>query len=291
MTSTDPEKPMSGKVCLVTGATAGIGEVTARELARLGAAVVVVGRSRPKCEETVRQIQQQTGSSAVDFLVADLSSQAEVRSLAAEFRQKYGRLDVLINNAGAFFDQRRETPDGIEMTLALNHLAYFLLTSLLLDVIKASAPARIINVSSEGHRGAVINFDDLQGQQKYGGFRAYCQSKLANLLFTFALAARLEGTRVTVNALHPGFVASNFFAGRGLLRWLVRRIASLAALSPEDGASTTIYLATSPDVAGVTGEYFEKQRPRPSSPESHNQAAGARLWEVSEKLTGLVTDP
>jgi retinol dehydrogenase 12 len=278
---------MTGKVCLVTGATAGIGHVTARELARRGATVVIVGRNRQKCEATVAEIQQQTGNSRVEFLLADLSSQADIRRLATAFRQKYGRLDVLINNAGGIFMQRRESVDGIELTLAVNHLAYFLLTNLLLDLITSSAPARIINVSSDAHRGMTLDFDDLQSKRNYRGFQAYSKSKLANLLFTFELARRLHGTGVTLNALHPGFVASNIFAGNGMVGWCIRRIASVVALSPEKGASTTIHLATAPEVAGVTGEYFVKQRVERSSPESHDDEASRRLWAISEEMTQL----
>ncbi|HEV3162544.1 MAG TPA: SDR family oxidoreductase [Isosphaeraceae bacterium] len=283
----EPDQTMAGKVCLVTGATSGIGQVTARELARLGASVVVVGRSLQKCEATVSQIRQQTGHPRVDFLVADLSSQAEVRRLASEFLRKNTRLDVLVNNAGGMFMNQQESVDGIELTLALNHLAYFLLTNLLLERLKASAPARIVNVSSEAHRGVTLDFDNLQAQGRYGGFRVYSQSKLANLLFTFELARRLEGTGVTVNALHPGFVATNIFAGNGLLGWSVRRIASLIAMSPEQGAKTSIYLAASPEVEGVTGQYFAKQKRVAPSPASLDEAAARRLWEVSEQLTGL----
>jgi retinol dehydrogenase 12 len=275
---------MDGKVCLVTGATSGIGLATAQELAGRGATVVVVGRNRQKCEATVGDIQQRTGNPAVAFLLADLSSQAEIRRLASEFRQNHDRLDVLINNAGGIFLDRRESVDGIELTFALNHMAYFLLTELLLDLTKSSAPARIINVSSEAHRGMTLDWEDLQARRSYRGFRVYSQSKLANLLFTFELARRLAGTGVTVNAMHPGFVASNIFAGNGWKGWAVRRIASLFALSPEAGARTVVYLATSPDVAGVTGQYFVKERPVQSSAASHDEEASRRLWEVSKEL-------
>jgi retinol dehydrogenase 12 len=282
---------LSGKVCLVTGATSGIGAVTARELARRGASVVIVGRSPSKCEATVRGIREQTGSAAVESLVADLSAQAEVRRLAREFRQRQPRLDVLINNAGAVFLQRRESVDGIEMTFALNHLAYFLLTNLLLDLLTASTPARVINVSSAAYEGMTLDFDDLQEGRRYRGFRAYSRSKLANLLFTFELARRLEGTGVTVNALHPGFVATNFFAGNGPVGWLMRRSAGLFAIGPEEGARTTLYLASAPEVEGITGRYFVKGRPVASSPASRDPAAALRLWQVSEEMTGLAATP
>ncbi|MDB5353482.1 MAG: dehydrogenase, short-chain alcohol dehydrogenase like protein [Planctomycetota bacterium] len=303
---------MAGKICLVTGATAGIGEVTARELARRGATVVVVGRSQERCEATVEAIRRDTGNDAVEFLRADLSSQEEVRRLAKEFLDRHDRLDVLINNAGALFATRRESVDGIEMTFALNHLAYFLLTNLLLDTIKASAPARIVNIASDAHEMVKdFDFDDPQGRSRYRRLGAdgqsklaiarytflapfahpalvqYAQSKLANLLFTYELAGRLEGTGVTVNAVHPGFVATNFTAGNGLFGWFMRRWASLLAMSPENGAKTSIYLATSPEVDGVTGQYFAKQKPIASSPASRDESAARRLWQLSEELTGL----
>ena len=280
---TEPVGTMRGNVCLVTGGTSGIGQVTAKELARRGAKVVVVGRNGGKTEQTVTDIRRATGNPEVDFLLADLSSQADVRNLAEQFQQKYSRLDVLINNAGGIFMERRESIDGIEMTFALNHLAYFLLTNLLLDTIKASAPARIINVSSEAHRGMTLNFDDLQQQNQYRGFRVYSKSKLANLLFTFELARRIEGTGVTVNALHPGFVASNIFAGNGWVGWTVRRIASVVAMSPEAGALTSIYLATASELEAVTGQYFVKQRPSTERASLDPQAA-QRLWKASELL-------
>jgi NAD(P)-dependent dehydrogenase (short-subunit alcohol dehydrogenase family) len=310
MTGTDPS--MTGKTCLVTGATAGIGEATARELARRGATVIVVGRSRRRCEATIEAIRRETRNEAVHFLTADLSAQAEVRRLACEFRERHDRLHVLVNNAGALFALRRESVDGIEMTLALNHLGYFLLTHLLLDTIKSSAPARIVNVSSEAHRDVkAFDFDDPQAKKRHRGLGAYGQStpasvlytlflplkhpgflqygrsKLANLLFTCELARRLEGTGVTVNALHPGFVATNFTAGNGVLGWFLRRWAGLLAIGVEDGAKTSVYLAASPEVEGVTGAYFIERRPVPSSPTSLDREAARRLWRLSEELTGV----
>ncbi|MDQ3829839.1 MAG: SDR family NAD(P)-dependent oxidoreductase, partial [Candidatus Tectomicrobia bacterium] len=201
---------MHGKVCVVTGATSGIGLVTAEALARQGATLIVVGRNSARGAATVSRIQQETGNSAVELMVADLSAQAQVRQLASAIQQRFARLDVLVNNAGALFSQRQLSQDGIEMTFALNHLAYFLLTNLLLDSLKASTSARIVNVSSEAHRRARLDFADLQGQQRYSGWRAYARSKLANILFTYELARRLEGTGIVANALHPGFVATNF---------------------------------------------------------------------------------
>jgi retinol dehydrogenase 12 len=281
---------MQGKVCLITGATSGIGKITAREIARLGARVLIVGRSPEKTEATVRQIHAETGATSIESLVADLSLQAEVRRLAEQVQARCDRLDVLVNNAGAMFLKRLESGDGIEMTLALNHLSYFLLTNLLLPLLKAGAPSRVVNVASDAHKRASIDFDDLQAKQKYGGWRAYQQSKLANILFTNELARRLDGTGVTANSLHPGFVRTNFlqvFDGRWGGR-LLRAIAERIAISPEQGARTPIYLASSPDVAGVTGRYFVKEKPVPSSARSLDPAAAQRLWRISEEMRGLV---
>ncbi len=278
---------MEGKVCLVTGATAGIGLVTALELARQGARVIGVGRSPQRCAEAARQIREQTGTSAVEFLVADLSSQAEVRRLANQVKAATGRLDVLVNNAGLIRLEREVTVDGLEMTFALNHLAYFLLTNLLLDTVKASTPARIVSVASAAHQGCKMNFDDLQGETKYSPWRAYQQSKLANILFTRELARRLEGTGVTANALHPGYVRTQIFRAEGFSGWLLRRAAELFAITPEEGAQTSIYLAASPDVEGQTGQYFVRRKLASSSPESQDEATARKLWEVSARLTGL----
>lgn len=278
---------MKDKVCLVTGATAGLGQATARQLARQGATVIVVGRSREKSEATVNEIKQQTGDPNVEYMLADLSVQKDIRQLAQAFKRKYQRLHVLVNNAGAIFLRRRESADGIEMTFALNHLNYFLLTNLLLDTLSAGAPARIINVSSRAHaRVAGLNFDDLQNKRGYG-FNVYGQSKLMNVLFTYELARRLEGTRITVNALHPGFVASRFATNNGLLTRLARPLLDLFAISVEEGAQTMVYLATSPEVEGLTGKYFYRQQAIPSSPASYDEAAAHRLWEVSAATTGL----
>jgi retinol dehydrogenase 12 len=299
------DKSMSGKTCLVTGATAGIGLVTARELARHGAAVVIVGRSRERCETATASIRRETGNPAVEFIVADLSAQAEVRRLASEYQERHTRLDVLVNNAGALFAARRESADGIEMTLALNHLAYFLLTTLLLDLLKQSAPARVVNVSSHAHEMVhSFDFDDPQARKGYGrsGFVGllytlfapmrhpallqYARTKLANLLFTYELARRLEGTGVTANALHPGFVATRFMAGNGSLGWFMRRWASLFGISAEEGAATSVYLATSPEVEGVTGKHFARCLLAPTSPASMDETLARRVWALSEEWTG-----
>jgi retinol dehydrogenase 12 len=281
------DETMKGKVCVVTGATAGIGEVAATELARRGARVLVVGRSPERCAATLERIRTETGATAAESLVADLSTQAEVRRLAGEVRERCNRLDVLLNNAGGMYLDRRESADGIEMTLALNHLSYFLLTNELLPLLKTSAPARIVNVASDAHRGISINFDDIQGRRNYRGWIAYKQSKLANILFTYELARRLEGTGVTVNTLHPGFVRTNFFKDfTGWVGFITKLGASLIAIGPKDGARTSIYLAASPEVEGLTGQYFVKCKPVPSSSQSHDRAAADRLWRLSEDMTG-----
>jgi NAD(P)-dependent dehydrogenase (short-subunit alcohol dehydrogenase family) len=277
----------NGKVMMVSGATSGIGKETARVLANEGATVVILGRNPKKAVAIVEELQRETGNPKVEYLLADLSSQAEIRRLAEEFKQRYDRLDVLVNNAGEFNLRRRLSTDGIEMTFAVNHLAYFLLTNLLLDVIKASAPARIINVSSGSHRSTTINFNDLNGEQVFRSGQAYGQSKLANVLFTYELARRLEGTGVTVNALHPGFVATNMGANNGWYVRVFRPLMNLFSLSVEEGARTSIYLALSPEVEGVTGKYFIECEPVSSSPASYDQAAAKQLWQVSEELTGL----
>jgi NAD(P)-dependent dehydrogenase (short-subunit alcohol dehydrogenase family) len=278
---------MQGKICLITGATSGIGLVTARALAQQGATVVLVGRHPERTAATVSRIRQETGNPQVECLMADLSAQAQVHQLAEEFQRRFARLDVLLNNAGAFFAKRHVSVDGIEMTLALNHLAYFLLTHLLLDTLKATPAARIVNVSSDAHRKTQFDFADPQGAHRYRGWPAYCQSKLANLLFTYELARRLLDTGITANAVHPGFVATRFgHNNRGLVALCVW-LAQFTALSPEQGAETLIYLATSPEVADVTGTYFVQKRAVESSRESYDQAAAQRLWQLSRELTGL----
>jgi retinol dehydrogenase-12 len=275
---------MRDKVVLVTGATAGIGQATALELARLGAMVVLVGRDPQRCLAAQEAIRQATGDAVVDYLVADLSVMSQVRQLAEEFKRRYARLDVLVNNAGAIFFNRLITPEGLEMTFALNHLNYFLLTDLLLDMLKASAPARIVNVASDAHRGARLDFSDLQSEHGYQGFPVYGRSKLMNVLFTYALARRLQGVPVTANALHPGFVATRFGMNNGGIVRLGMRVAYLGALSPEEGARTSVYLASSPEVEGVSGKYFTKCRAVQSDPVSYNEADAERLWELSEGL-------
>jgi NAD(P)-dependent dehydrogenase (short-subunit alcohol dehydrogenase family) len=278
------ENRLEGKICLVTGSTSGIGKVTARELANQGATVVLVSRTRAKGEATQAEITQATGNPHVELLVADLSLLADVRRLASEFQQTYPHLHLLVNNAGCAYPTRTLTSEGLEATLVVNYLAPFLLTELLLDRLKANAPARIVNVSSAQHANAHIEFDNLQGEKKYGNLSNYNQAKLALLLWTYELARRLEGTGVTVNALHPGITATNFPSGMtGVLAWGMK-LSKPFLLTPEKGAQTTLYLATSPEVEGVSGKYFVKSHETTSSNDSYDQTVGARLWEVTEQL-------
>jgi retinol dehydrogenase 14 len=267
---------MGEKVCLITGATSGIGRATAIGLANMGARVVMVGRDRDRGEAALAEIKEKTTNPSVDLMLADLSSQEEIRRLAVEFNETHPRLDVLINDAGLFRSERITTADGLETTFAVNHLAYFLLTNLLLDVLKTSAPSRIVNVSSGDHTNGTIDFDDLQGEKGYKGPKAYSQSKLANVLFTYELARRLEGTGITANCLHPGGrvpVRTNFGSGvSGVFGVMVR------SLRP---------LMISPEMEGLSGRYFVKKAEARSSDVSYDERLARRLWEVSAQLTKL----
>ncbi|MFO7585849.1 MAG: SDR family oxidoreductase [Anaerolineales bacterium] len=275
---------MLHKTVLVTGATSGIGLVTARELARRGAHITIISRSAEKCARVIDEIKAETNNPNVEFIAADLSAKEEVHRAAYEFKKQHPRLDVLVNNAGGVFMSRQVSKDNIEMTFALNHLNYFLLSHLLLDVLKTSAPARIINVSSDAHRGAKVRFDDIQYQKNYSGFKVYSQSKLCNILFTYELARRQEGAGVTVNALHPGFVASEFGKNNGPLMRLAMRLISPVARSVNDGASTSIYLASSREVEGVSGKYFVDAREVASDPASYDKQAAEKLWDLSLEM-------
>jgi NAD(P)-dependent dehydrogenase (short-subunit alcohol dehydrogenase family) len=277
---------MQGKICLVTGATAGIGRATAMGLARQGALVVITGRDAARTQETLDAIRKETGNQQVESLLADFSSQAEVRRLAAEFRARHGRLDVLLNNAGAVFMERGVTVDGFERTWAVNHLASFLLTLELLDLLKASAPVRIVNVSSAMHTGRTLDPDKVEEEKLYG-ISGYGQSKLANVLFTYALARRLKGTRVTANCLHPGVVSTSLMKPKGsLAAKVVMGLMQPFLTTPKKGAATSLYLASSPEVEGDSGKYFVKCKAVPSSPVSYDEALQERLWELSLKQTG-----
>lgn len=272
------------KVILVTGGTNGIGKVTAHQLAEQGAQIVIVSRSAQKCAAVVDEIRAKTGNHNVEWIAADLSTRAGVEEAANEFRARHDRLHVLLNNAGGVFAEHLVTADGYEMTFALNHLSYFGLTQLLRDLLVASAPARIVNVSSDAHYGGAINFDDLMGEKKYSSWKAYSQSKLANVMFTYSLSRQLTGTGVTANALHPGFVSTGFGRNNGGLMGLFMPLAQWFAISPEKGAETSVYLATSPEVSAVSGRYFSKCKEKQSSQVSYDVAAQDRLWEVSEQL-------
>src|SRR5687767_3098788 len=278
---------MNGKICLVTGGTNGIGRASAQALAQMGATVIIVGRDAVKTSRVVEEIRATSGNKNVGSMLADLSSEQEVRLLADEFKGKYSHLHVLINNAGGFFMRRQLRGNGIEMTFALNHLAAFLLTNLLLDMIKASTPARIINVSSNAHTSGKIEFDNLQGERQYGP-RAYDNSKLANILFTMELARRLAGTGVTVNALHPGFVATGFAKNNGkVIAALVSLITPLIARSPAKGAETSVYLASSQNVTSITGEYFFDSQVIPAAPQATDMVVARKLWDVSAEIVHL----
>lgn len=280
---------MADKTCVVTGATSGIGEVSAGALARAGARVLLVGRNPGRCEASVDRIRKATGNDHVEALVADLSSLGEVRGLASEILARAPRIDVLLNNAGGLFESRRESVDGLEMTWALNHLGYFLLTSLLLERLIASAPARVVIVASEGHRmTSGIDFNDPNSSKRYGMFRAYAQSKLANLLFSAELARRLEGRGVSANALHPGFVATSIFNQKGVFGSLLGLASRATGVSAETGARTSIYLATSPEVEGASGGYYARCRQITPSKAARDPEAAARLWRLSEEMTGLI---
>jgi retinol dehydrogenase 12 len=274
---------------LVTGSTNGIGRATAEGLARMGATVIIVGRLEERCQTVMESIRL-AGKGQVDYLIADLSDLEQVRRLALQFRQRYSRLDVLLNNAGAYYFKRQLNPDGYELTFATNYLSHFLLTMLLLDILTTTSEqygeARIINVSSVVHASGKIDFSDLQSERSYGrhGFDAYCNSKLANIVFTFELARLLQGTSITVNALHPGLVATGFGTNNFKFIRLAMKIFGWFALNSEEGAQTSIYLAASPEVRGVSGQYFIKCKPARAAPQTYNEQIQQNLWDVSQKL-------
>lgn len=278
---------MKGKTCLITGATSGLGAVTAMELAKMGATVIVGGRSASKCSARAEEIRRATGA-RVETAVADLASMEQVRRMAGEVGAKLERLDVLINNAGTYLFERTLTPDGHEKTFAVNYLAPFLLTNLLLDRLKASPSARIVNVSSMAHASGTIDFDNLQGERSYERLDAYSRSKLALLMFTYELARRLEGTSVTANAIHPGVVATELGSEGGVKEWLrvrVRNLTKRSMLTPEEGARFLVHAASAPELEGVSGRYLDQGKEKKSSPASYDGAVAKRLWQVSERLT------
>ncbi len=277
---------IAGKSVLVTGGTGGIGRATAVGLAALGARVGITGRDQARAEAAAVGVRAAPGSPAVDVFAADMSVQAGVRRLAAQVLDTYPRLDVLVNNVGGFWAHRHVTADGLEHTFALNHLAPFLLTNLLLDRLTASAPARIVTVSSGAHARGFLDFDDLQGERNYSGQRAYSQSKLANVMFTYELARRLEGTGVTATVCHPGVVRTSFGAeDQAAYVAVMIRVARPFMKTPARGAVTPIYLASSPAVEGITGRYYGNRKPTTSSKASHDTTAAARLWQASAGLT------
>ena len=276
---------MSNKICMITGANSGIGKATALGLAKMGAHIVMVCRNEERGLTAQEDIKIQSGNQSIDLLLADLASQKAIRDLATEFKQNYSHLHVLINNAGIVLPKKTLTVDGIETVFAVNHLAPFLLTHLLLDVLKASAPARIITVSSRAH-GGKIDFDNLQMEKGFSMFKSYAQSKLGNVLFTYELARRLEGTGVTANCLHPGGVRTRL--GQHSLLFRIGYIIGAPFLkSPKKGARTSIYLASSPEVEGVTGKYFMAKKEAKSSKISHDESVAKRLWEISAELVKL----
>jgi NAD(P)-dependent dehydrogenase (short-subunit alcohol dehydrogenase family) len=280
---------MQGKTVLITGANQGIGKASAIALGKAGAKLVLVCRSEEKARAAIKEIEA-AGAKDVELLVGDMASQVDIRRVAQEFLLRHHRLDVLLNNAGVLVTSRRNTVDGIEETFAINHLGYFLLTNLLLPVLKKSAPARIVNVSSEAHRNAKMHWDDVQMKSGWGSFAAYGQSKLANILFTRELAKRLEGTKVTANCLHPGVIASGFGQTYGGFMSFVMKVARPFLITPEKGAKTQVWLASSPDVDGISGKYFDKCAEKKPNEAAREADAPARLWKLSEELTGLLTE-
>ncbi len=283
---------LMGKTVLLTGATNGIGLEAAVTLARMGAKLVMIGRDPKRTESAAADVKRRSGSEQVSWLLCDFASQASIRRLADQFRAQHDRLDLLVDNAGGVHDRRTLTEDGIEATFAVNHLGYFLLTNLLLDLLKKSAPARIVMTASQAHRAATLDFDDLGFEKGYGILKAYNRSKLANVLFTRELAERLKGSGVTVNCLHPGVVATGIWSRAP---WFVRPVLGVVAklffTSPKKASETITYLAASDEVANVTGGYFEHNREVKPSRLARDPQVAKRLWEVSERLTGLATAP
>jgi NAD(P)-dependent dehydrogenase (short-subunit alcohol dehydrogenase family) len=276
---------LKGKICLITGANSGIGKATAIGLAEMDAKIIMLCRNKKRGEEAQKEIIEKTGNKNINLFICDLSSQKAIRKFTAEFKSKYSNLHVLINNAGVMLNRRTLSVDGFEMNFAIHVLAPFLLTNLLLDILKKSAPSRIINVASAGHKRAKIDFDDLQNERKkYRLFTVYGSSKLGEILFTYELSRKLEGTGVTANAVHPGLVNTNLGRDQSKFsQWFARKFFK----SPEEGAETSIYLASSPEVEGISGKYFVNKEPRETSDESYNEKNAKKLWKICEEMTGL----
>lgn len=282
---------MQGKVVVITGATSGIGQVASERLAGMGAQMVLVARDQARGAASLARLRERTPGVAHSIHYADLSRLAQMKQVAAAIAAAESHIDVLINNAGALVNSRQVTEDGLELTFALNHMAYFVLTHGLRERLLASAPARVVNVSSHAHRGAKLDFDDLQSANGYSGFKVYGRSKLCNILYTRELARRLASTGVTANCLHPGFVATRFGDQSGGLATFILRIAKTFAISPEKGAETIVYLASSPEVANLSGGYFYKCLPSTPTKEAQDDAAAQRLWLETAKLAGLDNQP
>jgi NAD(P)-dependent dehydrogenase (short-subunit alcohol dehydrogenase family) len=283
-----PEKLLRGKVALITGGSTGIGFYTALELAKKGASIIIVGHNKNHCEEAVEKIKQTTGQDNIVFYTADLSSKNEIVELSKNIHDDFDKLDILINNVGRWFTKYQENTDGIEMTFALNHLSYFLLTGLMLDLLQETGEARIINVSSTAHNfPKTIQFDNLNFKDDFRLMKVYGHSKLANILFTYQLADRLNGNGITVNALHPGFVRSNLYRDYGIFGPVILFLAKLFGKDPQEGARTSVYLASSEDVTAMSGKYFVEEKEKDSSAISYDKDLQKRLWDISEELTGF----
>ena len=278
---------MKGKVVVITGGTSGIGRVAAERLADMGARLVLVARDRARGETAMARLHERAPGAAHRIHYGDLAQVAEMKRVAAEISEAEPRIDVLVNNAGAVFGSRRVTEEGLERTFALNHVAYFVLTHGLRERLAAAAPARVVNVASDAHQGARLDFRDLQSATAYRGFAAYGRSKLCNILYTRELARRWAGSGITVNAVHPGFVATRFGDESGGLLSYAIRLAKLFAISPERGADTIVYVASSDEVAGINGGYFYKRRPAAPSPEARDDDAARRLWQETARLAGI----
>ncbi len=278
---------LSEKIIMVTGANSGIGKEAALQLAERGARVVMVCRNRERGEPALAEIKAQTGNDTVELMTADFESQRQIRELADTYQRTHDRLDVLVNNAGLYLSKRHETEDGIEATWAVNHLAPFLLTNLLLEVIKASAPARIVMVASDAHRAGTLDFDDLEMKEKYRWIAAYAQSKLANVVFTYELARRLAGTGVTATCMHPGTVATGFWNRNKSVLDALLRLFKPVYMNPKKSAEAVVHLAVAPDVEGVTGKYFDRMNEAHSSADAHDEEIAARLWQVSAERVGM----